>query len=202
MFKRIALLACFFLPLCAVKAQSPVAPYCVSSISSTGQALYAPCSSANVDTLPVAQQATPANSSHAAGVSVGGLFTFPFLRAAGTTGGITEIWIKSAGGYTGGYYVYLWNKKPASTCTDNSAFSFSASDATHLIAAPILLTPSVGATNDTASYVQTNGFYLPVQNADTTPTTVNVYGCLIAAATDTADQNAVVTFSLEGTSNP
>lgn len=147
-----------------------------------------------------------ANASHAAGTSVGGLFTVPLPRTAGGSaanggeGAITVVGVRSTGGNTAGYQVYLFNKKisASSGCQDNATFTLAASDALNLIGtSPITLTGAVPSTVDTASYAYLSGVYFSYSNADS-PGTANVYGCLVAVATDTADENSTVALGLSG----
>src|ERR1700722_827645 len=86
------------------------------------------------------QTATPANSSHAAGTSIGGLFSFPLARAPGGSGDVMQVLWTSTGGSTGAVLAHLWDAKPTNTtCTDNTAFVESAVDDQHLIAGPFAL---------------------------------------------------------------
>lgn len=150
-------------------------------------------------TAPV-QTATPANASHAAGTSVGGLFTIPVARFAGGSGVISNFTWISTGGATTQFLVRLWDKNPASTtCTDNSAFAGNATDNTHLISIPFNITPVPPAvtTGDANTYATVTGMSLNYKNQDTSPS-VNVYACVTTVATDTADQNKAVYINLMG----
>ena len=80
-------------------------------------------------TAPV-QTATPANASHTAGQSVGGLFTIPMLRVAGGGGLLEYIPIMLVGGDPAPLQVSVWDRKPTNSnfaCTDNSAYDGSGS---------------------------------------------------------------------------
>lgn len=153
------------------------------------------------DSGPKSAQATPANFSHAAGVSVGGLFAVPIARIPGGSGIVSNFNIKSAGGFTGsGYLVRVWSRNPTNTmCTDNSNFAGSSADDLFLVTAPFTLVPLAPATTtgDSATYAS-----LPNQTWDyATSGNQNIYVCLVANSTDTADQNAVVTVLASGPQN-
>jgi len=150
------------------------------------------------------QFATPANSSHAAGVSVGGLFSVPIARTNGGSGGVGNLLFTSSGGSVGSYVVRMWDKNPAATtCTDNSAFAGSNTDNQHLIADPFTITPSAPAvtTGDTNTYTQTS-FVPPLSflNQDTS-ISKNIYICVVTVATDTADENKPVYVTATGYQN-
>lgn len=141
------------------------------------------------------QMATPANSSHAAGTSVGGLFTLPAARIAGGQGEIGNLLWRSVGGSTGVLVIRIWDVSPAATtCTDNTAFVGSATDDKHLVATPFSITPAApGSTTGDASTYATKAFTPPASfaNQDSTPTP-NIYVCAVTVATDTADENHAV----------
>lgn len=151
---------------------------------------------------PVTATATPANSSHAAGTSIGGLFTLAVGRATGTSGRVTNFGWGSAGTSVGQLVVRIWDRNPTNTtCTDNSAFVGSAADDARLIAGsqPFAITPAAPAvtTGDTYSYASIIGVsweFLTSGNA-------NLYVCAITVATDTADQNKLVRVMLSGPQN-
>lgn len=157
----------------------------------------------NTGSAPV-QTATPANSSHAAGVSVGGKFTIPVARFNGGSGTITGLTWISTGGNTVQYLVRLWDKNPASTtCTDNSAFVENITDDQHLIAIPFTMTPQapVVATGDTNTYATVTGLSFSYKNQDTSPSQ-NVYACVITVSTQPgspSDANKAVYINLTGT---
>ena len=146
------------------------------------------------------------SGSHAAGYSVGGLFTMALPRTAGGSapnggeGAITVVGVRSTAGNTAGYQVYLFNAKPssASGCQDNAMFTLAAADALNLIGtSPITLTGAVPSTVDTASYAYLSGIYFSYNNTDS-PGTANVYGCIVAAATDTTDPGSTIALGLSG----
>lgn len=145
------------------------------------------------------QTATPANSSHAAGQSVGGLFTFPMARIAGGSGDLLQFVWQSTGGATVTYQVRLWDKNPASsTCTDNTAYVSNATDDKHLLVPPFTVTAAAptNTTGDSKTYANYQ-FVPPLswRNQDTTKT-VNLYACVVTTATDTADDNNAVNTTL------
>lgn len=145
---------------------------------------------------PVSAVATPANSSHAAGTSVGGLFQFTL----GDAGILTGFWWKSTGGSTGQLVIRIWDKNPSnSTCTDNSAFAGSDTDDANLITPPFALTPAAppSTTGDAATYASLLGQTFDFKNADNPPTE-KLYACAVTVATDTLDQNHQVRASLSG----
>lgn len=146
------------------------------------------------------QTATPNGSSHAAGSSVGGLFSIPVARVNGGGGIITSLsWI-STGGATTQLLVRLWDKNPTgTTCTDQTAFVESATDDQHLLAAPFTMTPAAPAvtTGDTNTYAATTGLTLSYKNQDSSATK-NVYACVLTVATDTADESKAVYINLTG----
>lgn len=112
--------------------------------------------SGSFDSGAVSATATPANSSHAAGVSVGGLFAVPVARTVGGSGIITNFNYKSTGGSTGALVARIWQKNPTgTTCTDNSAFVDIDTDDANLITSPMTITPAAPAavTGDAATYV-------------------------------------------------
>lgn len=158
-----------------------------------------------VDPGPISATATPANSSHAAGTSIGGLFTIPIgpAPASGNSGIITQFALKSVGGSTGSLAVRIWQKAPTNTtCTDNTAFAGSDTDDAFLITPPFSITPAAPAstTGDSATYASAQNLVLDYKNADS-PATANLYACLVTVATDTADENKLVRVTLSGPTN-
>jgi hypothetical protein len=146
------------------------------------------------------QTATPNSSSHAAGSSVGGLFSFPIARFNGGSGIITSFWWTSTGGATTQLVVRLWDAKPLNTtCTDQTAFSGSAADDQHLLTPPFALTPAAPASTigDSKTYASSTGLTLSFKNQDS-PSGKNIYGCVVTAATDTADESAAVYTNVTG----
>lgn len=169
----------------------------------TGGPTGTPLPTSGIDSGPQSASATPANSSHAAGTSVGGLFTIAIARIAGGSGGLTNLAYKSTGGSTGAIVLRIWDKNPSNTtCTDNTAFAGSDTDDANLVLTPTTLSPAAPGvtTGDAATYAQLYGFYIDYANADS-PTTKNVYACVVTVTTDTADQNKLVRLTLSGPQN-
>jgi|SRR5579864_1817184 len=188
MKSRWLVLLALFWPGVALAQPGPVPPPAVQTTTG-GQ---------NSGSVAVSQ--TPANSSHAAGTSVGGLFTLPVARNAGGSGVVTQVGVRSLGGYTSGYVLRVWQKNPAATtCTDNVAFASNASDNLQQLSAPVTLYPQPVPFGDGASYrfVDIEWSY---KNADTAPST-NLYACLIALSTDTADEGQAVTVFVSASQN-
>jgi hypothetical protein len=155
------------------------------------------------DSGAVSATATPANSSHAAGVSIGGLFSVAVARTNGSSGIITSFNYKSTGGSTGSLAVRIWQKNPSgTTCTDNTAFSGADADDANLITAPFTITPAAPAstTGDSATYAAVTVVSWDYKNVDTSPGQ-NLYVCLVTVATDTADENKLVRVQLSGPQN-
>jgi hypothetical protein len=143
------------------------------------------------------------NSSHAAGTSVGGLFTLPLARVAGGSGILTGEQFISLGGSTGGYVLRGWTKQPASTCTDNTAYANNAADDANLIiGTPITITPSAPGvtTGDARTYAPLTGLTWDYKNNDGTPSQ-NLYFCVVTIATDTADDNTTPELIAAGPQN-
>jgi hypothetical protein len=153
--------------------------------------------SSGFDSGPVTAQQTPSSSSHAAGTSVGGLFTLALGRTIPGSGAITTVSVVSAGGFTGGYLVRMWKTQPSinTTCTDNSPFVSNATDDLNLIVPPFALTLSqpVQTTGDTKTYNSLQGVWF-----DYTTASGNIFVCLVATATDTNDESHLVTVVLSG----
>ncbi len=146
--------------------------------------------------------ATPANSSHAAGQSIGGLFSVAIARTNGGSGIVTQFLWKSTNGSTGSAVVRIWQKSPANTtCTDNSAFVGSDTDDAFLITTPFTITPVAPAvtTGDAATYAAQPALW-DYKNVDTSPGT-NLYVCVVTVATDTADDNKLVRVTMSGPQN-
>lgn len=165
-----------------------------SSQISGGQGTY--------DSGTVAVARTPANSSHASGTSIAGLYAVPVGRISGGSGIITNFGVKSSGGSTGEYVARIWQAKPASTtCTDNVAFASNATDDLALITfAPLAMTPVAPdvTTGDANTYASMPSLTLDYKISDQTQ---NLYVCLVTVATNTADDNAPVTVYLSGPQN-
>jgi hypothetical protein len=153
------------------------------------------------DSGPVSATATPANSSHAAGVSVGGLFAVALARTSGGSGIMTSALVISTGGFTGGYTMRIWSRNPTnSTCTDNTNFAGSILDDIYLMGfGPVTMVPAAptNTTGDAKTYAALSG----VTWDYATNGNQNVYVCLVANATDTADQNNAVKIILSGPQN-
>lgn len=140
--------------------------------------------------------------SYTAGMSLGGLFTVPIARVAGGSGGLTQFWYKSKAGSVGQVLVRIWQKTPAGTCTDHTAYVGSAADDANLVLSPFAVTP-VGPAVATGD-AQTYGPFYPGRtsyvNADTVPSR-NLYVCVLTVATDTADESNTVSVTLSGDTN-
>jgi len=147
------------------------------------------------DPGPTIAEATPANASHAAGTSVGGLFSVPIARVPGGSGIATNLFWKFTGGGTGSYVVRLWSVQPTNTtCTDNVAYSQSnEQDDRFLIVPPFTITAAApgNTTGDSASYAQQLGITFDYRNLDSTRTP-NIYECLVTTGIDTADENKLI----------
>jgi hypothetical protein len=150
------------------------------------------------DSGAVSVSATPNGTSHAAGNSIGGLFSVPIARVVGGSGVINQILWKSNGGSTGVLVFRIWQKNPTNTtCADQTAFVGSDTDDQNLIVAPFTITPAApgNTTGDSATYGSSNGLTYNFKNADAVPTR-NVYVCAITETTDTVDENMVVRLTL------
>ena len=145
--------------------------------------------------------ATPANSSHAAGTSIGGLMAISVARVTGGSGIITNLNYISTGGSTGQLVVRLWQKNPANTtCTDNTAFASSITDDQNLITAPFSITPAAPAstTGDAKTYASMSNLVYDYANQSTNKI---IYACLVTVSTDTADENSAIYVGLSGPQN-
>lgn len=152
---------------------------------------------------PVTVTATPSSSSHAAGVSVGGLLSVPLARTNGGSGIITGLSWKSVGGFAGSLVLRVWVKKPVNTtCTDNVNFAGSDVDDAFLITIPFSITTSapLNTTGDASTYGTAAGLSFDYKNLDA-PLTQMVYVCAVTNATDTADENNTVRITLSGPQN-
>lgn len=177
---------------------------CVPFSGSSGASSPATTMISGYDSGPIAVPSTPANSSHAAGTSIGGLFAVPLARISGGSGILTSLGWKSTGGSTGQLVFRMWTKNPVNTiCNDNAAFSGSdTDDAFRVPGFPLALTPAAPAvtTGDTATYVDQLSLTADYKNVDTAPS-LNVYVCAVTVATDTADENKLVRLTLSGPQN-
>lgn len=158
------------------------------------------------DSGPVSVSASPANSSHAAGTSVGGLFTIPIVRTLGGSGIITNFMWKSVAGSTGSAVVRIWSKKPiASNCTDNAAFQGATGDDLYLITPPFSIAPAAPSvtTGDSSTYASVQGVTWDYANADSVwnAPTVNLYACVVTVSTDSTDGGSTVVIMLSGPQN-
>lgn len=165
-----------------------------------GQAQSIATLTAGSDSGAVSVTATPANLSHAAGTSVGGLFSVPVARVSGGSGTLKLVMWKSTGGSTGALVIRIWQSKPANTtCTDNAAFVGSNTDDANLITPPFSITPAAPASTvgDSATYASI-AVSLDYANADLSK---NLYVCVVTVAIDTADENKSVRLTLAGPQN-
>ena len=168
----------------------------VSPTNSSGAPLYV--TGGESGTAPV-QTATPANASHAAGQSVGGLFSIPMLPTAGGGGLLEYIPIMSVGGDPAALQVRAWDRKPTNSafaCTDNAAYADGSgstggtvgADQSHMLPGfpqSVTLAIPANTTGDAKSYgTITLSPPISVKNQDGTPTT-NIYVCLQATTTYT-----------------
>ena len=157
------------------------------------------------DSGAVSATATPNGSSHAAGSSVGGLFTVPLARTAGGSGILTSVFWKSTGGATTQLLVRIWQRKPSVSsfaCGDQAAYQGADSDDANLISAPFTMTPAAPAstTGDSATYASVTGLTLDYKNTDFAPSQ-NLYVCVVTTSTDTADESNLVRLTLSGPQN-
>lgn len=190
----------------------------LAAVLSCGQALAQQDSATPVtgfDPGPVAVTATPANASHAAGTAVGcaavtcagnqgALFLVPVARFAGYSLILTQIAVTSSGGYASPYLVRVWAANPVNTtCKDNTAFvgNFTTDDA-FLVTPPFSLTMAAPAqtTGDAGTYGASTGITWDARNLDATGTKF-LYVCLVATATDTADENKAIRVMMSGPQN-
>lgn len=176
--------------------------------------LAVPACAQSYDSGPLSVTAIPNSSSHAAGSSIGGLFTIPFGRSTGNSSGImTGVQWKSTGGSTGQIVVRAWSKKPSNPafqCQDQVAYAGAdsattaqpADDAYLIVGFPLALTPAAPAvtTGDSATYASTTVQTFDFHNDDNPPTP-NIYFCVTTVATDTADENALVRLTIAGPQN-
>ena len=154
--------------------------------------------------VPATCTGTPcvANSSHAAGTSVGGLYTMPLARVAGGSGILTGLQYISLGASVGQYVLRAWTKLPQSTCTDNVAFANNAADDPFLLnGTPISLTPAAPAvaTGDARTYAPLSVVW-DYKNNDTVPSQ-NLYFCIQTVLTNTADENSSPELMASGIQN-
>jgi hypothetical protein len=142
-------------------------------------------------------------STHAAGSSVGGLFSLAFLRTAGGSAQLQSLTWQSNNGGNVQLQARIWTKNPTSTtCTDGSAFVASATDDAYLVTKPPLAftpmpAPDSTVATDAKTYYSLSGLNLAVQNADSTPGN-NLYICITAFASDANDNSHVVVLGLSG----
>ena len=139
-------------------------------------------------------------SSYSAGYSEGGLQTITNAALTnGGTGTLANITLKSKGGATNTIWVYAFSKSPASTCTDHTAFSLSASDAPYMLPGfPQSVTLASPGSWDTASYgtiSPTNGSQYV--NQDGTPGK-NIYLCFVTAGAVTPASTSDLALSAGG----
>ena len=148
-------------------------------------------------TSPV-QSATPANASHTAGQSVGGLYSIPIARTNGGSGLLEQITLTSVGGDTPTLQVRLWDRAPTNSsfaCTDNAAYAAGSgstggtvgADQSHLLTPPFTITLAAPGTTTGDAYTYASYSFVPplsFKNQDSTPSK-NVYACLQATTTYT-----------------
>jgi hypothetical protein len=150
--------------------------------------------SASLNAGPISANPTVTNSAYTANMAVGGVQTVSIFRTPVQPSGILNyIGIASKGGLTATEAIYVFNKSPASTCTDHVTFVLSSADLPNLLPGfPITLTPSATAgTTQTTSGQSVNE---SVKNADTTPTT-NLYVCAVTTGTPTPASTTDLVFT-------
>jgi hypothetical protein len=152
------------------------------------------------DSGVVRVSATPGSGAHAAGQSVGGLFSIPIARVNGGSGIITTVQAYTSWNSQATYLLRLWQRNPVNTtCTDGSAFVGSNTDNAYLITPPLALqfnTPAP-STGDGNSYANQSAASIDYKNVDGT-TTQNVYACLVTNASDTPGGSATLSVGLSG----
>jgi len=150
------------------------------------------------------QTATPNSSSHAAGSSVGGLFTVPVARFPGGSCVIQNLQWISTGGSTNPLLIRIWDVNPVNTtCTDQTAFAGSETDNRHLVPGGLIsVTPAAptSTTGDAFTYGDKTTLTVDYRNQDAVATK-NVYVCVVTTTTDTADESKAVYLSLSGPQN-
>jgi hypothetical protein len=154
------------------------------------------------DSGQVTATATPANSSHAAGTSNGGLFSLSFFRTNGNSGEIGNLMWISTNGSTGSLVIRLWQKNPTSTtCTDNSPFVGSITDDVNLVVPPFTITPAApgSVTGDAKTYASYQ--FTPPLSALNGSSNTTLYACAVNVATNTADNNHAVYIGVSGAQN-
>jgi hypothetical protein len=147
--------------------------------------------------------ATPGAGAHAAGVSVGGLFSIPIARVNGGSGIISGVHVFTSWGSTATYVLRLWQKNPTSTtCTDGSAFVGSNTDNANLVTGPQALqfNAPLNTTGDADSYADLLALSIDYKNSDSA-TTQNLYACLVTNASDTPGASATLSVGLSGPQN-
>jgi hypothetical protein len=131
--------------------------------------------------ISLSNQPTVITSAYTSGYAIGGLQTIALFRnTINPSATIANIGMQSAGGSTASLTLYAFTKSPASTCTNNAAFSLSSTDAIYIVPGfPIVLNPQPQGVGSTASFANQQGPF-PVSNHDTTAT-VNIYLCAVTA---------------------
>jgi hypothetical protein len=156
------------------------------------------------DSGAIRVSATPGSSSHAAGVSVGGLLSVPIARINGGSGIITSAMLWTSWGSTQTYVLRVWQKNPTnSTCTDGTAFVSSATDDANLIGpgpVSVLLAAPANTTGDAKTYAYLAPLSWDYKNSDGT-TTQNVYACLVTNGADTPGASATLSLTMSGPQN-
>ena len=88
--------------------------------------------------------------------------------------------------------IYGFEKSPASTCTDKSAFVLSNTDMPYIIPGfPITITP--GANNGTTQTIGSQSIVTSTKNYDS-PATANLYFCAVINGTPTPGSTTDLTF--------
>ena len=147
--------------------------------------------------------ALPGSSSHATGTSIGGLFTIKLARSNGGSGEVENVTWASTGGATVSLLFRFWDKKPVATCNDGAAYVSSTADTAHNLIQPQVMTvaaPTYTGTDPTTYGTLSFSPPMSFRNQDVTATQ-NIYACVLALATDTADDSSTVYLIATGPQN-
>ena len=147
------------------------------------------------DTVPSVTPTVQA-SAYATGNALGGTQTLTLARTNGGSGIITALMLQSKGGATNTVWIYAFQKSPASTCTDKTAFSLSSSDRPYLVPGfPQSVTLASPGSWDAASYASVLNLTSNFKNQDTTPGQ-SIYFCLVTAAAVTPASTTDLIFTV------
>ena len=143
--------------------------------------------------INVAKSLTPTVTAgaYASGKSLGGLLSFPIFHNAATESGlIDQFSVYSKTGLTVPVTVYLFDKIPATGCTDDTAVVFSSADLALLVTPSFVLTPTVngvGAAQSAAAQIMS----VSTANADTNIDS-NLYACVVTSGVTPASSSEYV----------